>query len=338
MAARMRSLEVMGWEWKETIPRTQADFFSSRDNNLSYFAVVLQDLKLDPDYDGFLFLAESSRNPPSLRSHHHAELELNLVARGTITYVTGGGRFSFGPRSLLWIFPAQEHQLVDRSNDAQNYVAVFKPELIARACRSEIYRDLKRKRMEGGKVIHTILDPQTFGFLRKMMDHIMEGSLDPDLLNREAGFGVDSDFRYRHSDPDGLNAGLHHLLLYCWTLHQAGTTRQTPVFLHPAISKAIQILGDDNWSGSLGGLARECGLSEAHFSRLFAHQIGIPLSRYRNSVRLARFWENYRQTVRPTIMEAVYAAGFGSYAQFYKIFADAYGQGPRACLKAREGP
>jgi AraC-like DNA-binding protein len=295
---------------------------------------VLQDLKLDPEYDGFLFLAESARNPPSLRSHHHAELELNLVARGTITYVTGGGRFTFGPRSLLWMFPAQEHQLVDRSNDAQNYVAVFKPDLIARSCHGAGYHGLKRKRAGKGAVLHTVLDPGTFGFLRRMMDHVMEGSLDPDLLNREAGFGVKSDFRYHHGDPDGLNAGLHHLLLFCWKLQQAGTSRQRAFSLHPAVSRAISILGDDDWSGSLGDLSRQCGLSVAHFSRLFARQAGVSLNRYRNSLRLARFWEQFRRPVQPTIMEAVYAAGFGSYAQFYKVFFNAYGQGPRAAVMA----
>jgi AraC-like DNA-binding protein len=302
---------------------------------LSYFAHVLQDLKLDPVYDGFLFLAESARNPPSLRSHHHAEIELNIVARGTVTYVAAGQRLTFGPRSLLWMFPAQEHQLVDRTNDAQYYVAVFKPDLIARSCHGEVYKALKRKKSEGGRVLHTVLDPETFGFLRRMLADIMDGSIDPDILNREAGFGVGSDFRYRHDDPDGLNAGLHHLLLLCWRIQQACTTRQSSVSLHPSISKAITLLGNDSWSGSLGHLAKECGLSEAHFSRMFARQVGVPLSRYRNSLRLARFWEYFRRPAKPTILEAVYAAGFGSYAQFYKVFADAYGEGPRACLRLR---
>jgi len=295
---------------------------------------VLQDLKLGPEYDGFLFLAESARNPPSLRSHHHAELELNLVARGSITYVTGDGRFTFGPRSLLWMFPAQEHQLVDRTNDAQNYVAVFKPGLIARSCHSAPYKGLKRKKADPGQVLHSVLDPETFVFLRKMMDHVMVGSLDPDLLNRESGFGVGSDFRYRHGDPDGLNAGLHHLLLLCWRFQQAGTSGNRAVSLHPAVSKAIELLSDDSWTGSLARLARQCGLSEAHFSRMFARQVGVPLNRYRNSLRMARFWECYSKPVRPTIMEAVYAAGFGSYAQFFKVFTESYGQGPRACLKS----
>jgi AraC-like DNA-binding protein len=299
---------------------------------------VLQDLKLHSLYDGFLFLAESARNPPLLRSHHHVELELNLIARGSITYVLGGERFTFGQRTLLWLFPAQEHQLVNRTNDAQNYVAVFKPGLIARSCRARQYHGLKRKKPEATGILNTVLDPEDFDFLCRMMDRIMEGSVDPDILNREAGFGVGTNFRYQHGDPDRLNAGLHHLLLLCWQLQQAGQTQHRSVSLHPSVAKALEILADDAWSGTLGQLARQCGFSEAHFSRTFARQVGVPLNRYRNSQRLARFWEAMRRPAQPTIIEAVYAAGFGSYPQFYKVFTAAYGQGPRSCLKKRSLP
>jgi len=184
-------------------------------------------------------------------------------------------------------------------------------------------------------MLHTVLGPEDFDFLCRMMDRVMEGSFDPDILNREAGFGLGSGFRYQHADPNGLNAGLHHLLLFCWRLQQAGGTQQGAVFLHPSIAKAIEILADDSWSGTLRQLAGQCGFSAAHFSRIFARQIGVPLNRYRNSLRLARFWECMHKPAKPTIMEAVYEAGFGSYAQFYKIFTAAYGQGPRACLKTR---
>lgn len=295
---------------------------------------MLQDLKLDPEYDGFLFLAESARNPPSLQSHRHVELEINLVARGSVTYITGAGRFTFGIGSLIWMFPAQEHQLVDRSNDAQYYVAVFKPELIRRSCHSESYGGLKRKRAERGAMLHTVLDPETFGFLRCFMDQVMKGSIDPDLLNREAGFGVASDFRYRHGDPDGLNAGLHYLLLFCWRLQQAAQSQQRASLIHPSVSKAIALLSDNEWNGSLSKLARQCGVSEGHFSRLFASQVGVPLNRYRNSLRLSRFWDQLRKPARPSIMQAVFAAGFGSYSQFYKVFFKAYGKGPREIISS----
>lgn len=293
---------------------------------------MLENLKLRPKYDGFLFLAESVRNPPRLNSHHHVELELNLVVRGAITYVVGGRRYSFTRRTLLWMFPAQEHQLVDRSDDAQYYVAVFKPDMIARSCRSKAYAELHRKRIKHDGVLHTILDPESFDLIRKTMDSLMQGSLDPDVLNREAGFGVGSDFCFEHGDPDGLNAGLHHLLLLCWRCQRAGKALGREVALHPAVLKALELLSEGEWEKSLGGLAAKCGVSGAYFSRVFSRQVGVPLSRYRNSLRLARFWTHYRQPRQKNLAEAVYAAGFGSYAQFYKIFTQAYGHGPRACL------
>ncbi len=293
---------------------------------------MLENLKLGKRYDGFLFLAEAARNPPKLKSHHHVELELNLVVRGTITYVVGGRRFTFQPGTLLWLFPRQEHQLVDRSDNAQYYVAVFKHSLIARSCHTEIYAGLKLDHNQKDGVLNTRLEPNSFDLIRKTMDSLMQGSLDPDLLNREAGFGVGSDFSFEHRDPDGLNAGLHHLLLLCWRSQRTGKVLGDIVALHPVVRRALSLLSEGAWEHDLSDLAKACGASEAHLSRTFHRQIGVSLSRYRNSLRLSRFWEQYRQPEQKTLAEAMYAAGFGSYAQFYKVFTQAYGRGPRACV------
>ncbi len=299
---------------------------------------MLEDLKLGRQYDGLIYLVESARNPPTIRSHRHVELELNLVVRGTISYVLGEQRFTFGRRTLLWLYPSQEHQLVDRSSDAENYVAVFKPRLIARSCRSASYEGLKRDRAEVDGVLHTVLPVEDFDLVRKTMDSLMEAAPDPDVLNREAGFGVASDFRYDHRDPDGLNAGLHHLLLLCWRCQRAGTGSGDSVTLHSAVRKALDSISKGSEKQSLRALALRCGASEAHLSRMFTRQIGVSVSRYRNSVRLARFMQYIRQPEPRTITEAVYAAGFGSYAQFHRVFTQAYGRGPRECLQAFKEP
>ena len=296
---------------------------------------MLENLKLGRKYDGFLFLAESVRNPPRLNSHHHVELELNLVVRGSITYVVGGRRFTFTKRELLWMFPAQEHQLVDRSDDAQNFVAVFKPELIERSCRSRAYADLRRKRSRGEGVMHTVLDPVSFDLIRKTMEDLMEGSLDADLLNREAGFGIHTDFSFEHGDPEGLNAGLHHLLLQCWRRQRSSPAHGMDVALHPSVSRALELLSEGGEKQDLAVLAKTCGVSEAYLSRTFGRQIGVPISRYRNSLRLSRFWSIKRQPTHKTLSEAVYEAGFGSYAQFFKVFTQAYGVGPRASFSRK---
>jgi AraC-like DNA-binding protein len=293
---------------------------------------MLEDLKLQKKYDGLLFLAESARNIARLKSHRHVELEMNLVVRGTITYVVSGRRFTFQPRTLLWLFPEQEHQLVARTEDARYYVAVFKPSLIKRACRTPVYAGLKNGRTESSGVLNTLLTPESFDLIRGTMDSLMRGSLDPDVLNREAGFGVGPGFCFEHGDPDGLNAGLHHLLLLSWRSQRTGRVLGDPVALHPAVRRALRILSEDDRLENFGRLAKACGASESYLSRIFHRQIGIPLSQYRNSLRLARFWEEYRRSGSGTLAEAAYDAGFGSYAQFHRVFTHAYGRGPRECL------
>jgi len=178
----------------------------------SYIVRLLVNLKLGKIYDGLLYLAEAARNLHVVESHHHIELEVNLVVQGTITYVVDGLRFSFSSRTLLWLFPEQEHQLVDLSPNARFYVAVFKPALISRSCRTSAYGDLKRKTNDRGGVLSTVLKPDSFDLMEKTMHSLMEGALDADLLNREAGFGQSSDFFFQHTGPDALNAGLHYPL------------------------------------------------------------------------------------------------------------------------------
>lgn len=294
---------------------------------------MLENLKILPEYDGFLFLAESVRNPPALKPHHHPELELNLVVEGEITYVVGRKRYTFGKRTLLWMFPDQEHHLVDRSNEAAYYVAVFKPEMISRTCRGQRYAGLKRKTFAKGGVLNTSLDPKSFDLVRGTMDALASEGIDADLLNREAGFGLSPNFSYRHNDPDWLNAGLRHLLLLCWR-HQRKAEIGGEVALHPAIRKALDLMSTNEQTGDLSEIAARCGVSASYLSRLFGQQIGVPLTRYRNSIRLSCFWDRLRDSPQSDLLAIVHDAGFGSYAQFYRVFKNAYGVGPRESLKA----
>ena len=296
---------------------------------------MLQDLKLGPAYDGFLFLAEAHRNPPVLKSHRHVELELNLVTRGSVTYIISGHRYTFPQGSILWIFPSQEHQLVDRTPDARYYVAVFKPSLIDRACHSEMYSGLKQDQIEGEAILSKGLPLEKYDLLFRTMDSLMEDSLSSEVLNREAGFGYLSDFCYEHGDPDALNAGLHYLLVHCWKVFQTAGSGSNAVRLHPSVAKALVLISQKDRDSGLSELADQCSISETYLSRLFKEQVGVPLNHYRNRVRLGAFMDLYRQPSGKTILECVYEAGFGSYAQFYKVFSRSYGCGPREYFKVQ---
>jgi AraC-like DNA-binding protein len=293
-----------------------------------------EDLKIGEAYDGFLFLAQSALKPPILASHCHDELELNLVTKGFVTYLIDGKRYTFSQGTMLWIFPSQEHQLVDRSREACYYVAVFKPGLIDRACRAPAYVALRGDRPTGGtEVLSTLLHPETYDYLTRTMDGLMEDSLDDALLNREAGFGFNSSFRFQHGDPDALNAGLHYLLIHCWKTFQKGRSGVHPVKLHPSVHKALKWLNGEGLEWALPELAKACSISETYLSRLFKQQVGMPLNAYRNAIKLRLFMQHFHQPEQRTILESVYAAGFGSYAQFYKVFHRHYGCGPREYLQ-----
>lgn len=296
---------------------------------------VLVDLKLRDKYDGLLYFAETARHLHMLHSHRHDGLEANLIVSGTHSYVVDGERFTFLPGTLLWFFPEQEHLHMAQSPDAQVWVAHFKHSLIEKSFLTAFYDGLKRKSYEGGGILHTNLKPENADFLKKTMRTVMEGSLDPDLLNREAGYGQASDFIFEHNDPDALNAGLHFLLPLCWRFQAAGGGSPKPVPLSPVVIRALNFLNDGGREWSLGELAKASGASKSTLSRLFHRQIGIPVSRYRNSLRLSHFLEEYRGAEQKSITEAAYAAGFGSYAQFYKVFQETYKYGPREALAQR---
>ena len=193
-----------------------------------------------------------------LRPHRHRELELNLVARGQITYVVGGQRYILKQRSLVWLYPEQEHQLVDRSSDAQYYVAVFKPSMIREACKGSRYEGLLENGDTLSHVINTQLSVTDFDYLKRTMDGILQDGIDPELLNREAGFGLSAEFSFSHQDPDWLNAGLRNLLLLGWRYqlgHNGGTGQ---LALHPAVSRVLEHIYRKDASLNSQQLARAC--------------------------------------------------------------------------------
>jgi hypothetical protein len=65
---------------------------------------MIEDLKLRGKYGGFLFLADAQRGIPWLKTHQHAELEINLVARGSVTYVIGKSSYTFYQGECVWLF------------------------------------------------------------------------------------------------------------------------------------------------------------------------------------------------------------------------------------------
>jgi AraC-like DNA-binding protein len=102
---------------------------------------------------------------------------------------------------------------------------------------------------------------------------------------------------------------------------------------HPVLRKAVHRLARDP---SLGGtpLAQELGISASRLARLFKVEMGVSLVDYRNQLRLERFFELIENS-DGNMMRAALGAGFGSYAQFHRVFRTLRSTTPREYLAER---
>lgn len=233
--------------------------------------------------------------------HRHEELELNLVTAGSGLYLLENRKYEIRRGDLLWLFPAQEHVLVDASDDFEMWIGVFKPAMVER-CAAEA-KMLREKNPAGG-------------FCRRLAQ--------PEFLRLEKLF---QELAGTANETSLFNAGLGYALLSAW--HVFAHAADTPVRdVHPAVEKAARIIRHENNSLSLGELAARAGLSAPRLSRLFKQQTGVALVDFRNRQRVEKFLEIYGTGQRRTMLDAALEAGFGSYAQFHRIFRRVTGYSP----------
>jgi AraC-like DNA-binding protein len=237
------------------------------------------------------------------RRHTHAELEFNLVTRGSGTYLVGNRRYGIRRGDLLWLFPAQEHVLIEQSAEFEMWIAVFRRKAVKRAATDADSLALLRPSLEGE-------------VCRRVTQH--------DLTRLEELFAEIAACR---EQPGLFNSGLGYALLNSWQCFQraAGVAVRD---VHPAVERAARLIRDESNSLSLNELAHRSGLSAARLSRLFKQQTGFAMADFRNRKRLERFVDIYGTGQRHTMLDAALEAGFGSYAQFHRIFRRNMGCSP----------
>ncbi len=241
--------------------------------------------------------------PP--RAHRHAELELNLVLGGTASYLLDERRYELTPGTLTWLFPGQDHVLVDESPDHELWWAVFRPGLVSRTATTPLARPLLQR------------DP--IGQFSRRLDARPVARLDALLRELRDADTVDDSL---------LNAGLGYLLVYAWRAFLDSDDAVAGADVHPAVETVARQLHADPNAGGLSELARTAGLSPSHLSRVFKTQTGVSITRFRNQRRLERFNLMYGRGRRTTALAAALEAGFGSYAQFYRVFRAETGRSP----------
>jgi AraC-like DNA-binding protein len=283
-------------------------FFAAVREFLAFLAMI-DDLEVRAGLDGRVVRHTVGGVRP--RAHRHAELEVNLVVGGSASYLLGDRRYALAPGTLTWLFPGQDHVLVDESADLELWWAVFRPALVARIATTRHARPLLEQDPVGQ--FSRRLDS---GQVRRL------GALFHELLDAET------------VDDVLVNTGLAYLLSLAWRAFLDSDHVVEGVDLHPAVETVARMLRADPDAGDLTALARATSLSPSHLSRIFKQQTGVSIGRFRNQQRLQRFLRLYGRGRRTTALAAALEAGFGSYAQFHRVFREQTGRSPSALRTA----
>lgn len=101
----------------------------------------------------------------------------------------------------------------------------------------------------------------------------------------------------------------------------------------PQVFKITQLLSQDP-ALTAEELGRELKLSASRVARIFKSEVGMSLVEHRNRLRLERF-NAILDERGDNLLEAAMAAGFGSYAQFHRVFLSIRGTTPGSFLRSR---
>lgn len=258
-------------------------------------------LKLPAGLDGNLWHYRQQGRANAM--HHHAELEFNLVTRGSGLYLLANRKYQIRRGDLLWLFPAQEHVLIEQSSDFEMWIGVARPATVRRIATDANAKVLTRANPAGD-------------YCRRLPQ--------PVFTKLEA---LIADIANQHDQLGLFNAGLGFVLLAAW--HQFERAADVPVDdVHPAVERAARLIRDKSNTLGLTELAQLAGLSAPRLSRLFKQQTGVALVDFRNRQRVEKFLALYGTGQRTTMLDAALEAGFGSYPQFHRVFKRVIGCSP----------
>ena len=239
-------------------------------------------------------VGEIRRTVPGSRfdiDHRHAELEFDLVVRGSGSYTLDEESYVLKPGTLVWLVPGHRHRLV-RSPNLEMWVVTVRPELFGVAHVKEL--GMRPSSLLPG---HELVD------LDRLLSQVAQ----------------DSD------EPATYNAGITYA-----TRRVIRASRDSPLAhrrpMHPAVARALLLLRQSGAAITLPELARESGVTPPYLSRLLIEHTARSFVTWRNRIRIERFMSAFRPG--DNLMSAATQAGFGSYARFNHVFNEIVGCAP----------
>jgi AraC-like DNA-binding protein/mannose-6-phosphate isomerase-like protein (cupin superfamily) len=235
--------------------------------------------------------------------HAHETLEINLVLRGSGQVLLEDRRYPLLPGHLVWLWPGQRHVPANWSADILLWIVEWQPDGLGR-----FHRARRRDDPAPAAAGHS--------FCRRLAAPAVQ-RLDGLLACLAA-----------RTRADAFNRGLDFALFALWEEYLAATPVADCALFHPKLETVIALLANPGERLSHIQLARRVGLSPCYLSALFQKQTGLTMPAFRNRLRLREFFRRLHAHPEIRLLQHALDAGFGSYAQFHRVFRAALGVSP----------
>ena len=256
-------------------------------------------LSFPPGQSGYLFFTgwDTDLRYP----HSHEDLELNIIESGEVVYLIDSKQYTLTAGSCLWLFPDQEHQIIQKSPELSMLVLVFRAASLQRMVTTGTTAPLVDRQHEQVmcRKLTTSGVKEVLRTARRLIEH-------------------DGFLEYRE-------AGITWLLFSVWELFLEAEIIPGKD-CHWAVEQALKLIEAD-LSLQIPEVCARLNVSRGYLSSLFHQEFGMTIPQYRNQRRVEDFLMLYEP--QRTILDCALEAGFGSYAQFYRVFSRILGTSPQ---------
>lgn len=244
--------------------------------------------------------------------HQHNEIELNLSANGSLTYLFGGNYISLAPNQVGVFWAAIPHNLIH---------------------------------IDSTTVLHWLTIPLALFLDWRLPEQFTKQILNGRFIRERTNAYIHSDCVWFAQWCNDLGTNSHEnrhmvLLEVEARLHRLWQARESPLASESKIMPAnsglhtaerIACFIADHYNNSelhLKEIAEAVGLHPSYATRLFRQSFGMPIVAYLTQYRIATA-QRLLVTTDQKIIDIAFEVGFGSISRFYAVFKQICGISPR---------
>jgi AraC-like DNA-binding protein/quercetin dioxygenase-like cupin family protein len=242
--------------------------------------------------------------------HFHPQVEFLVMLRGSARARIGHSLHEVSAGQLVWQLPGIEHELLEISSDCDYRVVQVEPDVCAEV--GQLFRNDARARPSGA-------GPNDFSSWSRELGWLVSGRpvvelkrSDLDRIRDHCELTCDDD----RISPAQSAAAIRGALAGAWR-----ATRDDHDDLRPnSLVELACCLLLEQPSLERSAVCRALDVSESYLSRRFQAELGVSFLEQRSRLRVAHFVSHVTREGR-SYLDAALRAGFGSYSQLHRVFA-----------------